>query len=67
MEISEELLLNLVEAVKKLMVKNLRMEEYIRSLPRAERAEFSLENERFREPFPVLAIPFWKAPTLARN
>jgi len=45
MDISEELLLNLVEAVKKLMVKNLRMEEYIRSLPRADRAEFSLEDE----------------------
>jgi hypothetical protein len=35
MEISEEVLLSLVEAVKKLMVKNLRMEEYIRSLPRS--------------------------------
>lgn len=45
MDISEELLLNVVETVKKLMVKNLRMEEYIRSLPRAERAEFSLEDE----------------------
>jgi hypothetical protein len=45
MTISKELILGLFAEVEKLMIRNVKMEEYIRSLRRPEDADFSFEDE----------------------
>ena len=45
MAVSKEMILALFTEVEKLMIKNVRMEEYIRDLPQAEAADFSFDDE----------------------
>ena len=45
MAISKETILTLFTEVEKLMIKNVKMEEYIRHHPQAEAADFSFDDE----------------------
>jgi len=45
MPVTKELILGLFTEVENLMVKNVKMEEYIRDHPQAEAADFSFDDE----------------------